>query len=43
MYFTDGEARAPENARGHILWIISSNGSAYEEFPGLIINIENKK
>jgi len=42
MYFTDGEAHAPQNARGHILWIISSNGSAYEEFPGLIINIENK-
>lgn len=42
MYFTDGEAHAPENAKGHILWVISSNGSAYEDFPGITIEIEKQ-
>lgn len=26
MYFTDGEAYAPDNAKGSILWVLSSNG-----------------
>lgn len=40
FYFTDGECSAPENARGNILWVISSNGDAYEEFPGTTIKLE---
>lgn len=40
FYFTDGECSAPENARGNILWVISSNGEAYEEFPGTTIKLE---
>ena len=40
FYFTDGECCAPEGARGHILWVISSNGSPYDEFPGHVIKLE---
>ena len=40
FYFTDGECNAPENAKGNILWVISSNGNAYEEFPGTTIKLE---
>ena len=40
FYFTDGECCSPEGAKGHILWIISSNGDAYEDFPGQIIKLE---
>jgi len=43
MYFTDGEASAPDNAKGSILWVISSNGSKdYNDvWPGEVIQLEN--
>jgi len=37
--FTDGGASIPENAKGNILWVISSSGYK-SEFPGKIIQIE---
>ena len=40
FYFTDGECCSPEGAKGNILWVISSNGDAYEEFPGTTIKLE---
>ena len=40
FYFTDGECSAPENAKGNILWVISSGGDAYEKFPGTTIKLE---
>lgn len=40
MYFTDGEAYAPDNAKGHILWVISSNGTDAYDLPGTVIQIE---
>tara|TARA_R110002153_G_scaffold34900_3_gene103946 strand:+ start:1187 stop:2398 length:1212 start_codon:yes stop_codon:yes gene_type:complete len=43
MYFTDGEAWPPENAKGHILWVISSDGNVCDDLPGLVIEIEKNK
>jgi len=40
FYFTDGEAPAPENAKGNLLWVLSSNGSEYEPLPGHVIKLE---
>ena len=40
FYFTDGECSAPEGAKGNILWVLSSRGSAYEELPGQVIKLE---
>ncbi len=40
MYFTDGECPAPENARGHILWILSEQSTMNEDLPGEIIKLE---
>jgi predicted metal-dependent peptidase len=43
MYFTDGEAPAPENVRGNILWVISSNGTVdclADEGVGQVIQLE---
>jgi predicted metal-dependent peptidase len=40
FYFTDGECSAPEGAKGNILWVISSRGSAYDELPGQVIKLE---
>jgi predicted metal-dependent peptidase len=39
FYFTDGECPAPENAKGSILWIISSLGSAEDDLPGQVIQL----
>ena len=40
IYFTDGECGSPRNAKGNLLWVISSNGRAYEKFPGTTIQLE---
>jgi len=42
MYFTDGEAPAPDNARGSILWVLSSRGdkSWLEGTYGELIQLE---
>lgn len=40
MYFTDGEAPAPENARGNILWILSERSNMNEKLPGEVIKLE---
>lgn len=40
FYFTDGECSAPEGAKGNILWVLSSRGSAYDELPGQVIKLE---
>jgi predicted metal-dependent peptidase len=42
MYFTDGEAYAPEDAKGSILWVLSSNGdkSYLEGTYGELIQLE---
>ena len=40
MYFTDGEAPAPENARGNILWILSERSDMNKELPGEVIKLE---
>lgn len=43
IYFTDGECPAPENARGQILWVISSKGdtSYLEDTYGELIKLED--
>lgn len=43
IYFTDGECPAPENARGQILWVISSQGDAsyLEDTYGELIKLED--
>jgi predicted metal-dependent peptidase len=40
FYFTDGEAPAPENAKGNILWIISSVSGMNDQLPGHVIKLE---
>lgn len=43
IYFTDGECPAPENARGNILWVLSSRGdkSWLEGTYGELIQLED--
>lgn len=40
FYFTDGGAPAPENARGAILWVLSSVGEEYQPLPGHVIKLD---
>ena len=40
FYFTDGEARTPSNARGDILWVLSSESNMNEDLPGHKIKLE---
>ena len=39
IYFTDGGCSAPENVRGHVLWVLSSCGSEWEPLPGKVIQL----
>ena len=39
IYFTDGEAPAPEKCRGPVLWAISTNGTINDELKGLQIQL----
>jgi len=39
MYMTDGEAPAPENAKGNILWVLSSMCNMNEDLPGSVIQL----
>jgi predicted metal-dependent peptidase len=39
MYLTDGEASAPEDARGNILWVLSSVSKMNEDLPGSVIQL----
>lgn len=41
IFFTDGEAPAPTNAVGKILWVMSSNSNINEELPGIVIKLED--
>lgn len=40
IYFTDGEAPAPVNAKGNILWVLSSESHDNNELPGAVIKLE---
>lgn len=40
IYFTDGGCHSPENVRGHVLWVLSSNGSEWEPLPGKVIQLD---
>jgi predicted metal-dependent peptidase len=40
IYFTDGECSAPENARGNILWVLSSVSGMNDDLPGKCIKLE---
>ena len=40
IYFTDGEAPAPINARGNILWVLSSKSKDNQELPGAVIKLD---
>ena len=39
MYLTDGEAPVPENAKGNILWVLSSISKMNETLPGSVIQL----
>lgn len=39
VYFTDGECSAPENARGRILWVLSSTSQENKNLPGATIKL----
>jgi predicted metal-dependent peptidase len=39
MYLTDGEAPVPENAKGNILWVLSSISDMNEDLPGSVIKL----
>ena len=40
IYFTDGEAPAPENPRGNILWVLSERSQMNNDLPGEVIKLE---
>lgn len=39
IYFTDGEAPAPQKPRGNILWVLSTTSSINNQLPGQIIKL----
>ena len=39
IYFTDGEAPAPEKPRGRILWVLSERSKMNNELPGQVIKL----
>ena len=39
VYFTDGEAPAPDKCRGPVLWAISTNGTMNEDLKGVKIQL----
>ena len=39
VYFTDGECSSPENAKGKILWVLSSTSQENNELPGCTIKL----
>jgi predicted metal-dependent peptidase len=39
MYMTDGEAPVPDDAKGNILWVLSSISKMNEELPGSVIQL----
>lgn len=39
IYFTDGEAPAPEGVKGRILWALSSTSKETEHLPGITIKL----
>lgn len=40
IYFTDGEAPAPINAKGNILWVLSSESQDNNDLPGAVIKLD---
>ena len=40
IYFTDGEAPAPDNAGGSILWVLSERSAMNDSLPGHVIKLE---
>jgi predicted metal-dependent peptidase len=40
IYFTDGEASAPINVKGPILWVLSSKSNMNEALPGAVIKLD---
>lgn len=40
IYFTDGEAPAPDNAGGSILWVLSERSAMNNNLPGHVIKLE---
>ena len=40
IYFTDGEAPAPHNVKGNILWVLSSESKMNPELPGSQIKLD---
>jgi predicted metal-dependent peptidase len=39
VYFTDGEAPSPDNAKGRILWVMSTQSNMNESLPGTKIKL----
>jgi len=39
VYFTDGECSPPDNARGSILWVLSSTSQENNDLPGSVIKL----
>lgn len=39
MYLTDGEAPTPQNAKGNILWVLSSQSNMNNKLPGSVIKL----
>lgn len=39
VYFTDGEAWSPDNVRGRILWVLSSQSQINNKLPGQVIKL----
>lgn len=39
VYFTDGEAWSPDNVKGRVLWVLSSQSTINNELPGQVIKL----
>lgn len=39
IYLTDGEASTPQDAKGNILWVLSSESKMNNELPGSVIQL----
>ena len=43
IYFTDGEAPLPTKNPQGVIWVISSIGTCYQDFPGKVVRIPRQQ
>jgi predicted metal-dependent peptidase len=43
IFFTDGEAPAPIDVKGKVLWVVSSVSTHFDHLPGQVVKLEEKE